>query len=53
MQKFKSQHSAQRFLDTFSAVYNTFYTQRHLTSRNTLRELRGNAFGAWSEATAA
>jgi transposase-like protein len=53
MQKFKSQASAQRFLDTFSAVYNTFYTQRHLTSRNVLRELRGNAFGTWNEATAA
>lgn len=53
MQKFKSQASAQRFLDTFSAVYNTFYTQRHLTSRNVLRKLRGNAFGVWSEATAA
>lgn len=53
MQKFKSQQSAQRFLDTYSAVYNIFYTQRHLTSRKVLRELRGNAFAAWNEATAA
>lgn len=53
MQKFKSQASAQRFLDTYSAVYNTFYTQRHLTSRKVLRELRGQAFAAWKEATAA
>ena len=53
MQKFKSRQSAQCFLDTFSAVYNTFSTQRHLTSRNVLRQLRANAFSVWKEATAA
>jgi transposase-like protein len=53
MQKFKSQSSAQRFLDTFSPVYNTFYTQRHLTSRAVLRRFRGEAFRAWNEAAAA
>lgn len=53
MQKFKSQQSAQRFLDTYAPIYNTFYTQRHLTSRAVLRKFRGNAFQAWSEAVAA
>ena len=53
MQKFKSRRSAQRFLDTFSAVYNTFYTQRHLTSRRVLREFRGEALRVWNEAVAA
>ncbi len=38
-QKFKSQASAQRFLATHAAVYNTFNTQQHLTTRSTLRLL--------------
>lgn len=37
---FKSQASAQRFLTTYAGVYNTFYTQRHLISRLTLRQFR-------------
>jgi putative transposase len=53
MQKFKSQRSAQRFLDTFSPVYNTYYTQRHLTSRAVLKRFRGEAVHAWNEAAAA
>lgn len=53
MQKFKSRRSAQRFLDTYSPIYNTFDTQRHLTSRAVLRKFRGEAFRAWDEATAA
>ena len=38
-QKFKSQGSAQRFLASHSAVYNTFNLQQHLISRPTLRIL--------------
>jgi transposase-like protein len=53
MQKFKSEASAQRFLTTHAAVYNTFYTQTHLVSRKTLRKFRGDAFRAWNEAVAA
>jgi transposase-like protein len=53
MQRFKSPGSAQRFLSTHAAVHNTFTVQRHLTSRNTLRLLRGEAFQTWRVATAA
>ena len=53
MQRFKSPGSAQRFLSVHAAVYNTFNTQRHLTSRNTLRVLRSEAFDSWRTATAA
>lgn len=53
MQLFKSQASAQRFLTTRSAIYNTFYTQRHLISRTTLRTFRSAANDAWTQATTA
>lgn len=53
MQLFKSQSSAQRFLTTHASVYNTFYTQRHLITRDTLRSFRVAANDAWTEATAA
>ena len=53
MQRFKSPGSAQRFLSVHAAVHNTFNTQRHLTSRNTLRILRSGAFDTWRVATAA
>src|ERR1035437_9727019 len=50
MQRFKSQASAQRFLTTHSAIYNTFYTQSHLISRPTLRRFRGEALRIWNQA---
>src|ERR1700677_3848743 len=50
MQRFKSPGSAQRFLSVHAAVHNTFNVQRHLTSRNTLRVLRGEAFQTWRAA---
>jgi len=53
MQRFKSPGSAQRFLSIHAAVQNTFNTQRHLTSRRTMRVLRDDAFGTWRAATAA
>jgi putative transposase len=52
-QKFKSQGSAQRFLSTHAAIYNTFNTQPHLISRPGLRTLRAAAHQAWAEATIA
>ena len=52
MQLFKNQASAQRFLTTHAAIYNAFYTQRHLISRPTLRRFRADADGAWSAAAA-
>jgi transposase-like protein len=52
-QKFKSQRSAQRFLATHAAIYNTFNLQRHLISRSTLRLFRAEAHAAWAIATVA
>jgi putative transposase len=49
MMGFKSQESAQRFLSSHAAVYNTFSTQRHLTSRRTLKAMRTEAFEAWAQ----
>ena len=43
MQRFKSACSAQKFLSTHAAVYNTFYVQRHLTSAQSHRVLRAGA----------
>ena len=51
-QGFKSQASAQRFLTTHAAIYNTFYVQRHLISRPTLRRFRAEADAAWAAAVA-
>jgi putative transposase len=53
MHRFKSAGSAQRFLSTHAAVYNTFNVQRHLTSAQTHRTLRAAAISTWWEATAA
>jgi transposase-like protein len=53
MQRFKSAGSAQRFLSTHAAVYNTFNVQRHLISRKTLRQFRSEAMSVWQTVTAA
>ena len=53
MQRFKSPGSAQRFLSTHAAVYNTFNVQRHLISRKSLRQFRNEATTAWQTVTAA
>ncbi len=53
MQRFKSPGSAQRFLSIHAAIFNTFNVQRHLTSRRTLRVLRGDALQTWRAVTAA
>lgn len=52
-QRFKSQRSAQRFLATHAAVYNTCNVQPHLIRRPTLRQLRADAHRVWEAATAA
>ena len=53
MRRFKSAGSAQKFLSTHAAVYNTFNVQRHLTSARTHRTLRAGAMSTWREAVAA
>ena len=45
MQRFKSPGSAQKFISTHAAVYNTFNVQRHLTSAQTRRVLRATCCG--------
>ncbi len=52
MQGFKSPIFAQRFLTTHAAVYNTFYTQRHLASRPSIKVFRATAHNAWRAAVA-
>src|SRR6266704_7041589 len=53
MQRFKSAGSAQKFLSTHAAAYNTFNVQRHLTSAQSHRVLRTAAMRTWREAVAA
>ena len=50
MQRFKSPGSAQKFLSTHAAVYNTFNAQRHLVSAPTYRVLRSDAMTTWRTA---
>jgi putative transposase len=52
MQRFKSARSAQKFLSTHAAVFNTFNVQRHLTSAQTYRTLRTAAMSTWREVVA-
>lgn len=49
MQRFKSAGSAQRFLSVHSSIYNHFNIQRHLISRNTLRQFRNAATAEWRD----
>jgi transposase-like protein len=53
MQGFKSVGSAQRFLSTHAAAYNTFNVQRDLISARTHRAFRAFATDAWRAAAAA
>jgi hypothetical protein len=43
----QSAGSAQRFLSVHSSIYNHFNIQRHLNSRNTLRQFRDTAAAEW------
>ena len=52
MQGFKGRGSAQRFLSTHAAVYNTFNVQHHLTSASTHRTFRASAMSTWRTAVA-
>jgi putative transposase len=52
MQGLKSRGSAQRFLSTHAAIYNTFNVQRHLTSASTHRSFRATAMDTWRAAVA-
>src|SRR5579863_9174315 len=53
IQRFRSAGSAQRFLSSHSAVYNTFNICHHLTRASTHRFLREHAFDAWRVAVVA
>jgi putative transposase len=54
MQRFKSAGSAQKFLSTYAAIYNTFNVQqRHLTSAKTHHTLRAEAMSTWRHAVTA
>jgi putative transposase len=52
MQRFKGPGSAQKFLSTHAAVYNTFNVQRHLITAQTHRALRAAAMNTWRTAVA-
>jgi putative transposase len=52
MQGFKSPGSAQRFLSTHAAAYNTFNVERHFISARTHRAFRRAAMNVWRDAAA-
>ena len=52
MQRFKSAGSAQKFLSTHAAAYNTFNVQRHLTSAQSHRVLGAAAMTTWARGRA-
>jgi putative transposase len=53
MQRFKRARSAQKFLSTHAAVYNTFDVQRHLVSAPSHRVLRAAAMSTWRDVVVA
>jgi putative transposase len=53
MQGFRSAGSAQHFLSSHSASYNTFNVSRYLITANTHRILRSEAFDIWKAAVTA
>jgi len=52
-QRFKSSGSAQKFLSIHAAICNAINVQRHLISRKTLRQFRGDAMKTWQAVIAA
>jgi transposase-like protein len=52
-QGFKSRASAQRFLTTHAAIYNTLTNERHLNRRFEMRRLRAISKKSWKAATRA
>ena len=48
MRRFKSPVQAQRFLDSYSAVFNLFNLQRHCIRAKHYRSLRKSAFAEWN-----
>ncbi|HZZ21290.1 MAG TPA: DDE-type integrase/transposase/recombinase [Roseiarcus sp.] len=53
MQRFRSAGSAQRFLSTHAAAYDTFKVQRYLTSAQSHHALRTAALSTWRTAVEA
>jgi len=53
MGRFKSPSSMQRFLSVHDAIYNQFNLQRHMISRQTLRQTRAKAMAEWHQIIAA
>ncbi len=52
MQRFKSAEQAQRFLESFSSVYNHFRPRRHRHTATAYRGLMGEQRQIWREVTA-